>query len=113
MRPALIISIWQLSATVYLSSSVSLDWADAHFQVSPKIFDRVRVQAVAVSLKDIHRVVYKPLLLCASGHCPVGSRTFSPSEDLNAPDWVFIKANFDALSFSSTQSPLLKNSTTA
>ncbi len=45
---------------------------DAHFQVSPEIFDWVQSQAVAGSLKNIHRVVYKPLLLCASGHCPVG-----------------------------------------
>ncbi len=45
--------------------------ADAHFQVSPEMFDWVQSQAVAGSLKDIHRVVYKPLLLYASGHCPV------------------------------------------
>ncbi|WP_213080760.1 hypothetical protein, partial [Escherichia coli] len=38
--------------------------ADAHFQVSPEIFDWVQGQAVAGPLKDIHRVVYKPLLLC-------------------------------------------------
>ncbi len=39
--------------------------ADAHFQASPEIFDWVQSQAVAGPLKDIHRVVYKPLLLCA------------------------------------------------
>ncbi len=39
--------------------------ADAHFQVSPEIFDWVQHQALAGPLKDIHRVVYKPLLLCA------------------------------------------------
>ncbi len=38
---------------------------DAHFQVSPEIFDCIQAQAVAGPLKDIHRVVYKPLLLCA------------------------------------------------
>jgi len=35
-----------------------VDGADAHFQVSPEIFDWVQVQAVAGPLKDIHRVVY-------------------------------------------------------
>ncbi len=38
--------------------------ADAHFQVPPEIFDWVQAQAVAEPLKDIHRVVYTPLLLC-------------------------------------------------
>ncbi len=59
------------SSSLHLSSSVRLDGVDAHFQVSPEMFDWVQSQAVAGSLKDIHRVVYKPLLLCASGHCPV------------------------------------------
>ncbi len=35
--------------------------ADAHFQVSPELFDWVH--ALAGSLEDIHSVVYKPLLL--------------------------------------------------
>ncbi len=39
--------------------------ADAHFQVSSEMFDSIQAQAVAGPLKDIHRVVYKPLLLCA------------------------------------------------
>ncbi len=51
---------------------------DAHFQVSPEIFDCVQAQAVAGLLKDIHRVVYKPLLLCALGHCHVRRWTFCP-----------------------------------
>ncbi len=38
--------------------------ADAHFQVSPEIFDWVQAQVLAGPLKNIHRVVYKPLLLC-------------------------------------------------
>ncbi len=38
---------------------------DAHFQVSPDIFDCIQAQAVVGPLKDIHRVVYKPLLLCS------------------------------------------------
>ncbi len=45
---------------------------DAHFQVSPEIFDWVQAQAVAVPLNDIHRVAYKPLLLCVQVHCTVG-----------------------------------------
>ncbi len=63
----------------HLSSSVRLDGADTHFQVSPEIFDWVQVQALAGPHKDIHSVVYKPLLLCASGHCPVGRWTFCPA----------------------------------
>ncbi len=31
--------------------------ADAHFQVSPEIFDWVQAQPLAGPLKDIHRVV--------------------------------------------------------
>ncbi len=46
----------------HLFSSQAL--SDAHFQVSPEIFDWAQAQAVAGPLKDIHRVVYKPLLLC-------------------------------------------------
>ncbi len=38
--------------------------SDAHFQASPEILDWVQAQALAGPLKDIHRVVYKPLLLC-------------------------------------------------
>ncbi len=40
--------------------------ADVHFQVSPEIFDWVQAQAMAGPLKDIHRVAFKPLLLCVS-----------------------------------------------
>ena len=35
-----------------------------YFQVSPKMFDRVQVRAVAGPLKDIQRLVLKPLLRC-------------------------------------------------
>ncbi len=55
MRQALLISIWELSAIVHLtSSSFRLDGADAHFQVSPEIFDWDKAQALAGPLKDIH-----------------------------------------------------------
>ncbi len=53
------------SLSLHLSSSVRLDGADAHFLVSPEIFDWVQAQTVAGPLKDIHTVVYKPLLQCA------------------------------------------------
>ena len=36
----------------------------SYFQVSPEIFDRVQVRALAGSLKDIQRLVLKPLLHC-------------------------------------------------
>jgi len=44
-----------------------LGWGqiDAHFQVSPEIFDRVQAQAVAGALKDVHRGV------CISHSCCV------------------------------------------
>ena len=44
------------------SSSVRLDWVESlhsYFQVSPEMFDRVQVQALAGPLKDI-----QPLLYC-------------------------------------------------
>ena len=37
---------------------------DSHFQVSPEIFYWVQSKALAGPLKDIHRVVPKPLLPC-------------------------------------------------
>ena len=36
----------------------------SYFQVSPEIFDRVLVQALAGPIKDIQRLVPKPLLRC-------------------------------------------------
>ncbi len=60
MRQVLIIIIWQLSAIYFLASSLQAlsGWmvADAHFQVSPEIFDCIQSQAVAGPLKNIHRV---------------------------------------------------------
>ncbi len=53
------------SPHLFISQALS-GWmgANAHFQVSPEIFDWAQSQGVAGPLKDIHRVVYKPLLLC-------------------------------------------------
>ncbi len=41
MRQAFLISIWQLSAILLLTSQALSGWmgADANFQVSPEIFD--------------------------------------------------------------------------
>ncbi len=63
-----------------LSSQALSGWmgADAHFQVSPEVYYWVQSQAVAGPLKEIHRGVFKRLLLCAQGHCPVGRWTFYP-----------------------------------
>ena len=36
----------------------------SYFQVSPEMFDRVQVRALAGPLKDIQRLVPKPLLRC-------------------------------------------------
>ncbi len=49
MQQALII-IWQLFTILLLTSQ-------AHFQVSPEIFDWVQSQALAGPLKNIHSVV--------------------------------------------------------
>ena len=39
-------------------------WCTAFFQVSPEMFDQVKVQALAGPLKDIYRLALKPLLHC-------------------------------------------------
>ena len=67
----------------------------SYFQVSPEMFDRVQVQALAGPLKDIQRLVLKPLLHCLG--CVLRVVVLlegdpSPqSEVLNAPEQVFIK----------------------
>ena len=42
----------------------ALDSCSLHFQVSPEMFDRVQVQALAGPLKNIQRRVPMPLLHC-------------------------------------------------
>ena len=52
------------SSLQILSSSVRLDGGASlhtYCQVSPEMFDQVQVQALAGSLKDIQRLVPKPL----------------------------------------------------
>ncbi len=83
--------ICHLSPHLFNSQALS-GWmgADAHFQVSPEIFDWVQVQAVAGPLKDIHTA------LCISHSCCVLRVTVllegkhsAQSEVLNTLDWVF------------------------
>ncbi len=105
MRQALLISIWQLSAILHLSSFVRLDGADAHFQVSPEILHWVQAQALAGPLKDIHRVVYKLTLAVCIGSLSCWKVNLLPSLRF----WMLwtrfslrLSQYFGALSFSST-----------
>ena len=52
--------IWEVSPIPLCISSQNL----SGFQVSPEMFDRLQVQALARPLKDIQRLVPKPLLCC-------------------------------------------------
>ena len=70
----------------------------SYFQVSSEMFDRVEVQPLAGPLKDIQRLIPKPLLLCLG--CVlrvVGLLEVEPSlqsEVLSALEQVFIKDFF-------------------
>ncbi len=66
--------------------------ADAHFQVSPEIFDWVQSQAVAGPLKDIHRAVISHSCCVFRVTVLLEGKPSVQSEVLNALDWVFIKA---------------------
>ena len=67
----------------------------SYFQVSPEMFDRVQGRALAGPLKDIKRLVPKPLLRCLG--CVLRVVVLlegepSPlSEILSALEWVFMK----------------------
>ena len=62
----------------------------SYFQVSPEMFDRVEVRALAGPLEDIQRLVPKPLLRCLG--CVLRDVKPSPqSEVLSALEQVFIK----------------------
>ena len=52
------------SSLQILSSSVRLDGEHSYFQVSSEMLDLVQVWALAGPLKDIQRLVPKPLLRC-------------------------------------------------
>ena len=75
--------IWEVSPILLCRASLH-----SYFQVSPEMFDRVEVWALAGPLKDIQRLVSKPLLHCL---CCV-LRVISPqSELLCTLEQVFIK----------------------
>ena len=66
-----------------------------YFQVSPEMFDRVQVRALAGPLKDIKRPVPKPLLCCLGCVLRVvvllEGEPSPQSEDLSALKQIFIK----------------------
>ena len=72
-----------------------------YFQVSPEMLDGVPVRALAGPLKDIQRLVPKPLLHCLGCVLRVidllEGEPLTPSEVLSALEQVFIK-NFSLLS---------------
>ena len=67
----------------------------SYFQVSPEMFDWVQVRALAGPLKDIQRLVPKPLLRCHGCMLRVvvlfEGETSPQSEVLSALKQVFIK----------------------
>ena len=67
----------------------------SYFQVPPGMFDRVQVRALAGPLKDIHRLVTKPLLHCLGCVLRVivllEGEPPPQSEVQNALEQVFIK----------------------
>ena len=75
----------------------------SYFQVSPEMFHRVQIWALAGPLKDIQRLVPKPLLRCLG--CVLRAVVLlegepSPqSEVLSALEQVFIKDLFALLIF--------------
>ncbi len=102
-------------AIICHSSQKRLDEADAHFQVSPEIFDWVQAQAVTGPLKDIHRVVCLGSLSCWKVNL---------LSSLTLRCWMLwtgfslrLSLYFGALSFSSTlmslSVPAAENSSTA
>ena len=67
----------------------------SNFQVSPEMCDWVQIRALAGPLKDIHRVVPKPLMRCL-GSVPMvivvlEGEPLAQSEVLSAPEQVFIE----------------------
>ena len=67
----------------------------SYFQVSPEMFDRVQVRALAGPLKDIQRLVLKPLLRCLGCVLRIvvllEGEPSPQSEVLSAMEQVFIK----------------------
>ena len=72
LQHRIFLGIWGVSPILLCRSSETLQvgWGaflHNYFQVFPEMFDRVQVWALAGPLKDIQRLVPKPL-----GRCPVG-----------------------------------------
>ena len=67
----------------------------SYFQVSPEMFNRVQVWALAGPLKGIQRLVPKPLLRCIGcvlrGDVLLEGEPMPQSEVLSAQEQVFIK----------------------
>lgn len=68
---------------------------DSHVQVSPEMFDKVQVRALAGPLQNIHRVVPKPLLCCLGCVLRVivmlEGEPWALSEVLSAVEQIFIE----------------------
>ena len=82
---------------------------DSHFQVSPEMFDWVQVRALAGPLKDIHRVVPKPLLHCLGCVLQVivllEGEPSAQSEVLSTLDQVFMKDIYVSLAVQLSLNP--------
>ena len=67
----------------------------SHLQISPEKFDWVQLRVLAWTLKEIHRVVSKPLICCLAVVFMViallEGEPSAQSEVLNPLDLVFIK----------------------
>ena len=67
----------------------------SYFQVSPEMFDCVQVQVLAGPLKDIQRLVPKPLLRCLGcvlrGVVLLEGETSPQSEVLSSLEQLFVK----------------------
>ena len=86
----------------------------SYFQVSPKMFDRVQVRALAGLLRDIQRLVPKPLLHCLGWVLRVvvllGGEPSHQSVVLSALEQVFMKYRFTLLRSSFPPSCLVSQS---
>jgi hypothetical protein len=68
----------------------------SYFQFSPEIFERVHVWALAGPLKDIHKLIVKPVLLCLGCVLRVivllEGETVPQSEVLSTLEEIFIRS---------------------
>ena len=89
-------------------------WLHSYFQASPEMFGRVQVRVLAGPLKDIQRLVPKPLLRCLGGVLGVvvllEGEHWPQSEVLSTLEQVFIKDHSALLSSSVPRSCLVSQS---